>query len=709
MSKKPRKQAEAKATAPAQPAARKPGAPAGRAPSRPAGPPAPLSPARRRVFTAVMVALPFVLLVMLEMGLRLVGFGRSYPLFVPAPAPGYLLPNAEVARRYFPAGTIVPIPQTDFFRARKRPNTFRIFFQGESSAAGFPYRHGGAPSRMLQARLQATFPNRDVEVVNTALTAISSYTLLDQAGEIIAQHPDAVLIYTGHNEFYGVYGVASTQLAGRRRMLIRAYLSLSRLRVTQLLARLIPARGGAPAGGAAPRTAMELMAGDRKIPLGSPLYQEGLDQFRDNLAALLSRYHDAGIPVLIGTVASNERDQPPFVSGFAAGADTAAWRRSYRAGVDAMRRGDLPAAETALRTAVRTDSTAADGLFALAKTLDRKGDAVQARAFYRAARERDQLRFRAPEAINRIIREEAARHGATVVETERALERAAPGGVVGSTLMLEHLHPNLSGFFLISDAFYEALRTRRMIGAWSGYVPAAVARAELPVSPLDSVVGVLRADRVRSGWPFQPAGTVVTPVVDTLHPRTVEEEMAQAVVRETVPWPDATDRLRGRYEQAGDVAGALRAARALALEYRAEPAGWMRAGQLAYGLGRWDEALRYIRAANALEETVENAQLVGILLLRRGDAAAARPYLQRAVQLSGGDERVGRTALAAEALPMLERTRASAPADTAALFRLATAYALTYQYDRARETAAALQRIAPRHAGAREMLEKLPR
>ncbi|HYH79943.1 MAG TPA: tetratricopeptide repeat protein [Longimicrobium sp.] len=656
-----------------------------------------------------MIALPFLLLGMLELGLRLVGFGRSYPLFVQAPAPGYLLPNAEVARRYFRAGTIVPIPQADFFRAEKRPGTFRIFFQGESSAAGFPYRHGGAPSRMLQARLQATFPDREVEVVNTALTAISSYTLLDQAGEIIAQQPDAVLIYTGHNEFYGVYGVASTQLPGRRRTLIRAYLALSRLRVTQLLARLIPARGASPSAAGAPRTAMELMAGDRKIPLGSPLYREGLDQFRDNLAALLSRYRDAGIPVLIGTVASNERNQPPFVSGFAPGADTAAWRRSVRAGTEAMRRGDLASAETALRTAVRIDSTAADGLFALARVLDRKGDAAQARAFYRAAREHDQLRFRAPAAINAIIREEAARHGATVVETERALERAAPGGVVGGTLMLEHLHPNLDGFFLISDAFYEALRAKRMIGPWRGYVPAAPARAELPVSSLDSVVGVFRADRVRSGWPFQPAGTVVTPVVDTLHPRTAEEELAQAVVRETVPWPDATDRLRGRYEQAGNPAQALRAARALAYEYRTEPTGWMQAGQLAYNLGRWDEALRYIRRANALQETVENAQLVGLLLLRRGEHDAARRQLGRAVQISGGDARVSRTAAAASALPTLERTRATAPADTAALFRLANAYALTYQYDRAREALAALQRIAPTHPGAREMLSVLPR
>jgi tetratricopeptide (TPR) repeat protein len=707
MPKKPRRPARATASAPA-PA--RPARPSSAPPRLPKTAPRPLSPGRRRLFTAVMLALPFLLLGALELGLRVVGFGASYPLFVPAPEPGYLLPNPEVARRYFRAGTLVPVPQTDFFRAERTPATYRIFFQGESSAAGFPYRHGGAPSRMLQARLQATFPDRDVEVVNTALTAISSYTLLDQAGEIIAQRPDAVLIYTGHNEFYGVYGVASTQLAGSRRGLIRAYLALRRFRITQLLERLIPMRGAAPAAdGAAPRTVMELMAGNRRIPLGSPLYREGLDQFRENLSALLARYEKAHVPVLIGTVASNERDQPPFVSAFAPGTDTTAWRRGYRAGADALGRGDLAAAEAALRSAVRADGTAADGLYLLARVLERKGDAAGARALYRAARDADELRFRAPQAVNRIIREEAARHGATVVETERALEGASPGGAVGSTLMLEHLHPNLDGYFLISDAFYEAMRSRGMVGAWSGHVPAARAREELPVSSMDSVVGVFRADRVRSGWPFQPPGTVVRPVVDTLHPRTVDEELAQGVVRDALPWPEATDRLRTRWEEAGDTARALRAARALAMEYRTRAEGWMQAAQLAYALGRWDEALRHVRAAAARGETVENTQLVALLLLRRGDHAAARPWLRRALELSGGDPRVARTAAAADALPALEQARARTPGDTAALFRLANAYALTFQYDRARQAAAALQRIAPAHAGAREMLARLPR
>src|SRR4051812_26650482 len=110
MSKKSRKPSPPPSSAPAKapPAPRPPRA--GRTPGDPAAP-APLSPAKRRVFTAITLAFPFLLLGLLELGLRLAGFGHSYPLFVDAPAEGYLLPNADVARRYFRQGTIAPVPQ----------------------------------------------------------------------------------------------------------------------------------------------------------------------------------------------------------------------------------------------------------------------------------------------------------------------------------------------------------------------------------------------------------------------------------------------------------------------------------------------------------------------------------------------------------------------------------------------------------------------
>lgn len=690
------------------------------APTAPAAPPAAppattLAPGRRRLFLGVTLALPWVLLALVELGLRLGGYGSDHPLFVPyAQRPGYLMVNEWVGRRWFGNGPFTPSVALDFFRAERAPGTFRIVFQGESSAQGFPYGHGGAPSRMLEQRLQATFPDREIEVVNTALTAVNSHTLLDLADEIVAQRPDAVMIYTGHNEWYGAFGAGSTRTLGGRPALVRAYLALRELRLVQLLGAAL-ARGDATddaAAGAAPeeapRTVMQLMAGEQQVPLGSRVYEQGLAQFRGNLDALLGRYQARGIPVYIGTIASNERDQPPFVSVHGAGVDTVAWRRRLDGARSAFPHGGVREAAEALAAAVRLDPGAAEGHWALGRVREALGDTAGARAAYRAAKERDALRFRAPEAINAIIREVAARRGATVVESQQALERASPGGVVGRTLMLEHLHPNLDGYFVIADAFYEALRRRGAVGPWSAPVPAARARQEVPVTAVDSLTGLLRADRLTSGWPFQPRGTSRPAIVDTLQPRDTIEALAVGVIRRTIAWPEAMERLRAHHERAGEPDQAIRVALAMAHEYRYSAQPYMDAARIATEHRRYDEALRHARRAAAREATPQRLQLVGLLLLRQGDQPGAVRWLERAVQLAPGDRGVAIPLTAARQLPLLERARVETPRDTTALYLLAVGYALTQQHEKARDALADLRRLSPAHAGARDLLEKLP-
>ena len=525
---------------------------------------------------------------------------------------------------------------------------------------------------MLEQRLAATFPDRDIEVVNTALTGVNSYTLRDQVDEVIAQHPDAVLIYAGHNEYYGVFGAGAARGAGLHRTVVLTYLAVGRSRIVQLLAQLIGHSSPKPgAGSDAPRTVMQYMAGEQQVSLGTRRYAQGLEQFRANLADILSRYHARGIPVLIGTLASNERDQPPL-----AGAGPA-------------------------------DS--ADIYYAQAKRLDAANDMARARVAYREAKERDPLRFRAPEAMNRIIRDEAARHGAIVVETQRAIENASPGGIPGHSLILEHLHPNLDGYFVIADAFYQSMRTQHMIGDWTTTVPAAEARRALTVTPVDSLVGVMRTDRLTSGWPFRPRGAERTPVVDTLHPRTAVEELAQSVVLGRLPWAEATERLRVAADRGGDTAVATRAGLALAEELRPSPEPLLDLADMSLRRGNADDALRYARASIARQPTPRGNALVGSLLFKRGDRSDAMPYLKQSADAAPGDRRTVARYVAAGALSGLEQRHAISPRDPAVLYDLALGYALTDQNDRARTILADLLRVAPDHRGGRDLLEHLPK
>ena len=283
---------------------------------------------RQRLLLLVTVLLPFVLLLAAEAVLRVAGVGRLEPLFVPvAGTPGYLQPNPEAIRRFFPDPATAPDVSIDttWFPARKSAGTLRIFVQGESSAAGFPYGRWASPAALLQQRLQRAYPDRNVEVINTAMAAVTSYVLLDLADEIIAQRPDAVVIYAGHNEYLGIGGVGSSLASAKSPALARAVAALRRVHLYRGFERLVAPLVGSKHDPLVERgsTLMARVARERSIALGSDLFARGEEQFSGNLSRLLGKYREAGVQVFIGTLASNLRDQPPFVSVVASGPDLA--------------------------------------------------------------------------------------------------------------------------------------------------------------------------------------------------------------------------------------------------------------------------------------------------------------------------------------------------------------------------------------------------
>lgn len=593
------------------------------------------TPSRARVgiYWVILAAIPVLFFALLEGGLRVGGYGKDLPLFQPLEGyPGTRYQNREASRRYFYFQENPPTPLYDFFRAEKTPETFRLFVMGESSAAGYPFYYGGAFSRMLQQRLQQTFPERDIEVVNTAMAAISSYTLADFAPEILAEQPDAVLIYAGHNEYYGALGVASAESLGRFPWLIDAYLSLQKLRTVQLLrAGIARVMALAPRPNPDGTTLMARMVGEQEIPLDSPLYQAGLRQFERNLTRVVRTFTSAGVPVYVSTVASNERDQPPFISRPAAAFDATAWTARLDR-LEALLARDPAQARDSLQIVVGLEDEDARSRYLLGRAWWALGDTASAQLAFLDAKDRDRLRFRAPEAINAKIRAVCSVEGCIVVEGREALAARSPGQSIGAEMMTEHLHPSIEGFFTLADAFYESLRQHEARLSWVRPISREQARSEILVTELDSLVGMLRVRQLVSGWPFQPLGREI-PWQNQLNPQTFLDSLSIGLFYNEISWMNANAQLQGYYERRGEPLKALRAALALIQEYPFAFEGYSMAANQLVSLGRLSDALLY---ANASLERGENAaalSLSGAILLQQEKPSDAIPRLERAVAL----------------------------------------------------------------------------
>ncbi len=550
---------------------------------------------RRAIYWFILLALPFVLLGGAELALRFAGFGQDRePLFLPSPEqPDYLQANPRVVTRFFTDASQAPTVsiETAYFRRHKQPGTFRAFVQGESSAAGFPYGLGAALAGVLDQRLEREHPDREIEVISTAMAAVNSYALVDFADEIIAEQPDAVLVYVGHNEFLGILGVGSSMRLAATPTLTRAFLAVRDLRLFQFMARAY-GRWRPEAAAPVPSAGDSLMArvaGERSIPLSSETYRRGLQQFEANLGRLLAKYQAAGVPVVVGTLVSNERDQPPLA--VLAGAE-----------------GDVAgAAKTAFHAAQDAESA---------------GQHDAARDGYAWARDLDPLRFRAPAAFNEVVRRVADAQGATVVDVHAAFAGASEHGLIGERLLLEHVHPNLD--------YHGALLDSGLLPAPDVPLSGEEARAGMPVSDVDRYLGDYKVLRIKAGWPFAPS--YQSPSLPT--PVSEGARLAQELYHERITWPQAQDALRQYYRAAGDARGHAHVTAILADAFPFAGSLQFETAAALIELGRAREALRYSRRATALEPRNVDHWLVhahGLLLT--GREAEGRAALEQVLAL----------------------------------------------------------------------------
>ncbi len=410
---------------------------------------------RRAAFRTAAAALPFVILVLVELLLRAFGvLSNEREAFVEVPSrEAYVVMNPAYADRYF-SGFRPAVPFNPL-RRKKSENTFRVMVLGGSSTAGFPYRFPQAFPAQLEALLSAQTSDKSVEVANLGMSAVNSYTIHDLAREALKLEPDALVFYAGHNEYYGAFGVGSTiGRVGNSALLKRLALYMKRSVLYLLLERTLTPDPPEPE--TQERTLMARVVGNATIELDDAVYRAGLTQFEHNMRGAISVLRNAGVEVFVGTVASNLLGQPPL-----------------------------------------GDNQDAFDLYADASAPDVDSD-VRRRLLVES-KERDNLRFRAPEAINEILGELADELGATLVDTRAAIIASSAQGVEGADLFVDHLHLNVRGYGIIAQTFFNAMCDLPELCTVEAHLPPLVG------DPISEAFADLNIKRLVGGYPFDKA------------------------------------------------------------------------------------------------------------------------------------------------------------------------------------------------------------
>jgi tetratricopeptide (TPR) repeat protein len=419
---------------------------------------------RLRLFRVIALSLPLLLLIGLETGLRLGGYGFDPHFFklIKIGDEDYYVQNDAFSYRFFPPQN-ARNPGVLRMKAVKPSGTYRIFIFGESAAMGDPEPAYG-PGRYLEAQLRDKFPGVTFEVVNVAFTAINSHVIVPIARECAQHAGDCWIIYMGNNEMVGPFGAAT--VFGRRAPslpYVRLVTAVQKTRTGQLftaLARKLQ-KGGAQLnswGG------MEMFL-NNQIPPDSPLREKVYRNFEQNLDDIIRAGTGAGAKILLNTVAVNLKDCPPFapLSAGTVSPDAKAQAENLRQQAGQLQAvNDLAGAGENYVEAAKLDGRSAGLQYNWGQCLLAQNDFTNARVHLQQACDDDALPFRTDSRLNADIRAAALRFqndGVSLFDAAGYLANENPDQLCGDETFYEHVHFDFNGSYQLGLAWARQVET----------------------------------------------------------------------------------------------------------------------------------------------------------------------------------------------------------------------------------------------------------
>ena len=423
-----------------------------------------MSNTRNTLFTIItVVVIPLLFFVLVEFALGLMGVGTHYQYFnqIDIDGEAFYQENPDFADQFYPPSLNVG-PLQNTFAAERSDDRLRVFVLGGSAAMGFPHKNHGV-DRLLAAQLRSLFPNRDVEVVNTAMTSVNSHVVYQVAQTLPFESADVAVILMGNNEVVGPYGPGTfNQNFLSSLSAIRALQALKRTRLWQLLDSSLAEVQSSDAKADLEWQGMQMFV-DNGVAEDDPRMLAVYEHFEDNLRDIVDTLHAKGMHVVLSTVPVNLRQSAPFLSigrdDLSASDEAKLAALRERAEAQALN-GRWREAQDLWQQAIALDAGHADSHFQLATSLENLGEFALARSHYERALDLDGLRFRADTRINAIIERVAREYDSSnvsFVNSSKGFDRASAPYAPGWDLLVEHVHYDFSGNAVLARIFARAI------------------------------------------------------------------------------------------------------------------------------------------------------------------------------------------------------------------------------------------------------------
>lgn len=369
---------------------------------------------KEHYFRLIALLIPILLIGTVEILLRHTALYKNSTFLLKYPDDNVQLFNPAYPQKYF--SVFKPSSAINPFTINKPDNTYRIFVLGGSTTAGYPYSFAYGFPAILEINLKKRYPEITFEVINLGLTATNSFTVLDINRKLRKHEPDLVVLYSGHNEFYGAMGGASTESGFNSTFLGLANMWLSDFAIYQHVNKLVQFVFASPSPSEFRTTTMQYLIRDSNVEFGGAVYNRTGHRFKQNYDNILRSNKKHDIPTIALTIVSNLKDQPPFDR--------------------------------------QSDS---ERHYEMANSLFHNGDITDARQNYEIAKDLDRIRFRASSDFNTVIRDLSAKYGTELIDIDKSYAIQCLSGIEDDSCFTDHLHPNNLGYAYIAKKIMDRI------------------------------------------------------------------------------------------------------------------------------------------------------------------------------------------------------------------------------------------------------------
>ncbi len=260
---------------------------------------------KKLAFFSVYLLLIAAVLILFELALRIVHYGYdTSPFIKPKFMNEVYVDNYNFLNKYYSGykdyGTL---RRKNIFDSKKASYIKRGFIIGESTPQGYPFESNNGFGKIAETALNISSGSGSFEIINLSYTAMSSYYVYDAAVKALSYEPDFIIIYSGHNEYYGTVS-AST---GGGRFIKKLFIGLRELKIFQLIFSLLPSGSISDKN-----TLMASLSKKMRFAKNDPLDGAVALNYIRNLDDVVRLYRAKKIPVIVMEPVCNLFDMPPF-------------------------------------------------------------------------------------------------------------------------------------------------------------------------------------------------------------------------------------------------------------------------------------------------------------------------------------------------------------------------------------------------------------